>query len=241
MKFMKSTVAAIAVAAVTGCSSVDSEEILNENIHADLEVNGSIFGGVSVNVTFTEATDEGEATLNYLELTGDDQLFGASGDEDLQMVKSDFLGLISYYTDLDTVVAGDEVSIRFERAVDDEVSGSIVVPTGYALTAPAYDDRLSRAEDIEVTWTEDATEADRTVLKVTGQCIEDFEVDVSDALGSHTIEGGTLLPADPDAPNEACDATFSIARVNDGTVPSAFAGGEFTAQQEDSVFLTLDP
>lgn len=232
--------AGAALTASTACwSTVSSEDVRNADLRADIIVSNDGFFSTSAYATLREGTEESTA---YIELTGEDRIFAAHDTQDVQMEKSDFLGIVNYYANLEAAVENAVVEVRFERAVDmSPLTSRATMPSSFTLLEPISNHRQSRSDDLAVSWTPEGAE-DEMLVRLTGTCITTFEESVDDARGAFTLEGGTLEPADPEAPNEACDVTVTLERSRPGTLADGFGqGGRVDAKQTRASFITLDP
>lgn len=108
-----------------------------------------------------------------------------------------------------------EYEVVYERK-DGDARVVVEPPPPFEISGPGMDQMLSRAADVELTWT--AGDPNREVLVNVERddvlCLDGWEMTVADA-GSLTIPAGALTLASADAgPN--CDASFVITRTKLG-------------------------
>jgi len=234
------TCAGVAISALAGCwSTVSSEDVRNADLRADIIVSNDGFFSTSAYATLREGTEDSTA---YIELSGEDRIFTVHDTQDVQMEKSDFLGIVNYYASVETPVENAVVEVRFERVVDmSPLISRATLPTSFTLLEPISSHRQSRSDDLAISWTPEGAE-EEMLLRLSGTCITTFEESVDDARGAFTLEGGTLEPADTETPNEACDVTVTLERSRPGTLADGFGqGGRVDAKQTRASYITLDP
>lgn len=214
-----------------GCTEdVDSNDIKTSGIYADMEVLATGNGRSTVTVALKPG---GSRSNTYLEMEGEDELVAAVDDEDRRLGKSG-----NYYKATFDTEAGDtEFVVSFNRA-DEDVSApdsNVTLPDPFELEG--IPDSVSRAEEIEVTW---SPTSDDEEWELDGDCMF--------PNGSDVDESGTLsLSANDydlhdDEDEETCEATLCVERTRRGEVDPAFGeGGVFVAIQRRCVSFTSTP
>lgn len=228
--------------AAAGCTEkVDSTDVRTHGVYADLE---AVSNGTSTSVS-ARLKVGGDDSNTFLELKGDDELRASVGDASSKRLTG---SNEVYRATFSEATGGAQVKISFMRGPDndDAPNSRATLPEPFELEGITAGEELSREEDIVITW--DAAD-DGDVLE--------WELDGSDAANNcvdwiygtiRTDAGMLVIPAEDFEPNfsddedETCEATFTMDRVRNGSVDSAFGeGGEFQAIQRRRVTFIATP
>lgn len=221
------------------CTNTESENIKTAGIHIDVDVtatgNGQTTVGASMRV--------GSASNTYLNLTGDDQLFGIKGSEKKEMTERQLLGAVWYNAVFDVDAAETEFAVAFERTSDVSAPNSHgTLPAAFSLTAPAASAEFARATDtITVSW-DPSGSSDRMHIYANGTCIQAYDVEIDGDPGTATINPNTFKePADEEQQGKTCKVTIEVRRTRPGNIDEAFEGGDFISRQVRTVEINSKP
>src|SRR5512140_2449181 len=221
----------------SGCAKTESSDLLTSGIYADLSAHSTGMGTTTVYATLYVGNP---SNLNYVELTGNDQLIASYGGQHKTMNQAELLNIVSHAAEFSTDAEGAAFEIALERSVDAGAPKSTVtLPAAFTLNpAPAT---ASRAAPLMLTWSSSAS-TDAMAWKVTGACIGDTEGTITGDPGSWMIQAGTFVKRQGQNIADSCMVTITMTRSRTGVVDSHYGkGGTAVGIQERTVSLTSTP
>ena len=224
------------LAIVAGCTSTESARVLTAEIHAMIEASTKGDGKTDVSATLFVGQP---INLNYVQLTGDDQLLAKTSSQTKQLVESEILNSISHRATVDGDAEGAQIEVVFDRAVDDGAPSSIAtLPAKFSLgAAPAT---ASRGAPLTLTWSPAGT-TDQMSWEAKGSCIEDEAQPITGDTGTVTIEAGALTKRAGAMTPDNCDVTWTIKRKRAGTLDSHYKAGTVFGVQYRSATVPSTP
>ncbi len=227
------------LAAIAGCTSVDSSDIKTHGINPGMHVTSSAdAAGSHVDVTL----HVGNSPTTFVNLADGDSLTASTGGDPVELKESNLLGVTSYSGDLDTQEPGTKVTIVFTRQSDESAPASTVTMTEkLSLSSPQPGAAFSRdADDLTVAWTSDPSD-DGVTVSWTGDCVEAGSIDVAAGESQATIDKSTIKKRQGDNVADSCDVTIAATRTRTGTLDPAFGGGAITHSFSASAKVTANP
>ena len=225
-----------ALAGLTACADVSSEDVLTSGMYADLRVEGSDHGTSTV----TAVLKVGGAKSNtYVELAQDDELVASVGDETQVMVEQTIGDYHEYVAGFATANGGDVFTVSLNRSIDEGAPNStMTLPDPFDIDP--VEGPFQRSADITLTWSP-ANSTDNMRLTVTGDCVLTYERDISGDPGIVTIEANSLIPINDDL-EESCNVVYQLDRWRAGTVDPGYGeGGKAIAHQIRTVSVLTQP
>lgn len=222
---------------VTACSTTSSDSIKTRGIWADM---GAYIDESGETRVYTVLYVDEPIDLNFIELTGGDELLAVRDGETKKLEEAQLLGYTSHGITFDGGSEGDEIEIQFLRSDGDDAPSSVAsIPAPFVLDpAPAT---ASRAAALTLTWTS-APARERMGWTVEGnQCVQITGGDIEAGATSVTIPANTLKPSDTQMPGASCEIAIQITRYRTGEVDPAFKDGAISGQQRRRVTLTSTP
>nr|MBA3458034.1 hypothetical protein [Deltaproteobacteria bacterium] len=98
-----------------GCSTVDSSDILTSGIHAEIAARSDGEGSTDVQVVLYLGNP---INLNFVQLTGDDQLIASHAGQDKEMTQTTLLNIVSHRASFPTDAEGERFTVDLQRSVD---------------------------------------------------------------------------------------------------------------------------
>lgn len=233
------TACTFAIPALFACTNIDSDDLDTDAMQPTINVRSTEGAdGSSVSVVL----HVGNSATTFVELQGDDTLTATAGEQTVTLDGRELLGVVEYTGNLDTKTAGDVVTIAFTRTEEGKESApdsNVALTEPLALTAPAGGATSSRAADLAIAWTSEASE-DQVRVGWSGECVEGGSRDVTGGASSLTLEAGSIVKREQGENEEEpvpdnCDVTLTLSRSSSGTVDAAFEGGSITHTFSDSV------
>jgi hypothetical protein len=223
------------------CTSVESDDILTSGIYADIAARAD--GGGTTLVTATLFLGN-PINLNFIDLTGDDQLIASYGDQDKVMIETKILGTVSYSAAFQGGFEGDEFVVALLRNVDGGAPESIAtLPEEFEID-PIGDPgpgEMSRAQELMFTWGP-AGSSDQMSWVAEGVCIERVGAPLASDTGTATIPRNTLVQREGAQIPETCEVTITMTRSRLGSLDPGYGkGGEITGEQVRTVTFTSTP
>lgn len=211
---------ALGIAVATGCATVGSDDVTTDGLYADLWV---IAEGDGTSRAVGSLRVGGELSNTFVELTGDDQLIATrEGEDGIVMHEQQVLGARSYRADFADDQFDLDVTISFERTVDDGAPSSVMsLPAPFELDPVA--ENYSRDDDaIVLTW--DNQQAEEVAVWVEGTCIQNIYTPRMTDAGTYTIDADKI---EPNVGEEAenCEIELSVWRSRPGTVDPGYGEG----------------
>ena len=221
----------LALGSSTGaCTTHQSDEILTQGIYAS--ITSQAFGDGSTTVGATLYLDN-PASLDFVELVGDDQLVAWSdGNQEVVMSESSLFGATSYSTVFGYDDPGTTFHVGLNRSVDTGApDSSMTLPDPFEITSPAGGD-LSRAGDLTIEW-DPADSGDQMSWTIDGPCLQRTGGNIDGDPGSATVSGGTVTVGDAYDPDTAtCEGTLEVWRTRPGDLDPGYGqGGTIDANQ----------
>jgi len=203
-----------------GCTTVDSSDILTSGIHAQLGARTSGDGTTQVTATLYLGNP---ANLNFVDLTGDDELIASHGTQTKEMTETIVLNIVTHNASFPTDQEGDEFRIDFSRSVDNGAPESFAtLPARFTLAGPTTP--TSRAAEIALSWSPGGS-PDAMSWQATGDCIDLAGGNISGDSGSFAVPANTLKKRMADGTADSCVVTISVSRSREGTLDPAYGKG----------------
>lgn len=228
---------ALLIPALVACNTVDSDNILTSGMYADIEARATGNGITTVSATlFLEDPLE----LNFIELTGDDQLIASFGTQEKVMNETIILNIVGHHADFQTDLEDDEFVVSFERSVDNGAPESIVtLPAPFNIVPPPASN--SRAAVLDIDW-QPADTLDLMSWTATGTCIDLATDELDRDVGTVQIPGNTFKKKQGTNIPDSCDVTLTLSRERLGTLDRGFGeGGEVTGEQVRTITFMSTP
>ena len=236
---------ALAVPALVACTNIDSDDLDTDAMQPTINVRSTEGAdGSSISVVL----HVGDSPTTFVELQGDDTLTATAGEQTVTLEGSELLGVVQYNGDVTTKTAGDVVTVAFTRTEEGKESApdsNVALTEALALTAPAGGATSSRAADLAIAWTSEASE-DQVRVGWSGGCIVDGSRDVTAGANTLTLEAGSIAKREQGENEEEpvpdnCDVSLTLSRSRTGTIDPAFGGGSITHTFTDSVTFASQP
>jgi hypothetical protein len=203
-----------------GCSTVDSSDILTSGIHAELGVVSSGDGTNDVHATLYLGNP---INLNFVDLTGDDELFAIHGTQEKEMSELILLNIVSHHATFPTDAEGEQFEIDFSRTVDNGAPSSVAtLPAKFTLTGPTA--ATSRATAIALSWSP-AGSGDQMTWQANGDCIDVASGNLSGDTGSFSVAADTLKKRMGAGVADTCMVTVSVRRSREGDLDPGYGKG----------------
>jgi hypothetical protein len=222
---------------VSGCAKTESSDLLTSGIYADLSARSRGMGTTTISATLYV---DNPNNLNFVELTGNDQLIASYGGQDKVMSQIELGNIVSHAAEFSTDVEGAAFTIKFQRSVDAGAPMSLAtLPAKFTLgTVPAT---ASRAAPLALSWSPSAY-TDAMAWKATGDCIGDVQGPVTGDPGMLTIPAGTMVKRQGQNIADTCTVTITMTRSRPGVLDTHYGkGGAVVGIQERTVTLTSTP
>jgi hypothetical protein len=221
----------------SGCARTESSDLLTSGIYADLSARATGTGTTAVHAMLYVGSP---SNLNFVELTGDDQLIVSYGDQHKVMAKTELLNIVSHLAEFPTDVEGATFDIALDRSVDAGAPRSTATLPAKFTLAPAPE-TASRAAALTLTWSP-AASADPMTWKATGACIGDAHGAITGDPGTMTIPAGTLVKRAGQNITDGCMVSITVTRSRPGVLdPHYGKGGVIAASQERTVKMMSTP
>ena len=223
------------VLAISGCAKTDSSDLLSTGIYAAIGARANGDGTTDVSTTLYVGNP---LNLNFVELTGDDQLVASHGSQEKVMSELILLNIVSHHASFPVDAEGEQFQVAFERSVDDGAPNSIVtLPPKFTLDAsPATQ---SRAAALSLSWSPIASAPDVMRWEVTGDCIENESQILTADSGALTIEANRIRKRMGDMVADECPMTVTVTRGRPGQLDRGYGkGGVVEGTQVRKVMIT---
>ncbi len=219
-----------------GCSTVDSSDVLTSGIHAEMSAVSSGDGTTNVSATLYLGNP---INLDFVDLTGDDELFAIHGTQRKEMSELILLNIVSHHASFPTDAEGEQFEIDFSRTVDQGApSSTATLPAAFTLSGPTS--ATSRTAAIALSWSP-ASSGDSMSWQATGDCIDLASGALTGDTGSFALVANTLKKR-MDGVTDSCLVTVSVRRSRAGDVDSAYGkGGYIAGAQVRTVTVTSTP
>mgnify|MGYP001583018331 CR=1 FL=1 len=221
----------------SGCAKTESEYLLTSGIYADLSARSTGTGTTTVYATLYVGNP---SNLNFVELTGNDQLLASYGSQHKAMNQTELLNIVSHAAEFSTDAEGATFEIALQRSVDAGAPKSTVtLPAAFTLNpAPAT---VSRAAPLALSWSSLAS-TDAMAWKASGACIGDTQGTITGDPGSWMIQAGTFTKRDGQNIADSCMVTITVTRSRAGMLDSHYGkGGAAVGIQARTVSVTSTP
>jgi hypothetical protein len=229
---------ALLAVVLAGCVKTESGDLLTSGIHASIHIETLGTGTTDVRATLFLGNP---LNLNFVELSGDDQLIARHYGRSKVMVESEVLNVISYHAQFQTDAEGAQFGVAFVRTVDAGApSSTATLPAKFTVAGPPSE-TVSRAEPITITWSP-ARSLDVMSWEIQGDCIERESQNLVGDTGTATIEVGRVRKRMGDGIADACPMTIRVARARLGTLDPGYGkGGTIAGQQVRTLVLGSVP
>lgn len=220
-----------------GCTTVDSSDILTSGMYADLSARSAGDGSTDVSAVLYLGNP---INLNFVDLTGDDELVASNGSQTKVMSETILLNIVSHHASFPTDAEGEEFEIDFQRSVDNGApSSTATLPAKFTLSGPATP--TSRAAPIALTWTP-AGSPDDMSWQANGDCIEVTSGTMTGDTGSFEVPANMLRKRMGDGIADNCMVTIAVSRARDGSLDPGYGkGGQIRGVQVRTVSVTSNP
>jgi len=221
----------------SGCAKTDSSDLLTSGIYAGLSARATGAGTTTVSATLYVGNPN---NLNFVELTGDDQLIASYGGQSKTMGQTELGNIVSHYAEFSTDADGAAFQIAFQRVVDAGAPMSTVtLPARFTVTPPPAS--ASRAAALPLTWSP-AASADPMTWKATGACIADAQGGITGDPGTMMIAAGTFVKPQGQNIPDTCMVSITVTRSRPGVVDTHYGkGGTAAGVQERTVSVMSTP
>lgn len=221
----------------SGCAKTESSDLLTSGIYADLSARANGTGTTSVYATLYVGNP---GNLNFVELTGDDQLIASYAGLRKAMTQTELLNIVSHRAEFSIDADGTAFDIALERSVDAGAPMSTAtLPAGFTIApGPAT---ASRAAALTVSWSPSAS-GDAMAWKATGACIGDAQGAITGDPGTMTIPAGTFVKRAGQNIADSCTVSITVTRSRPGVLdPHYGKGGVVVGSQDRTVAVTSMP
>jgi hypothetical protein len=221
--------------AITGCAKTDSSDLLSTGIYAAISAKASGDGTTDVYTTLYVGNP---LNLNFVDLTGDDQLVASHGSQEKVMSETILLNIVSHKASFPTDAEGDQFQVAFERSIDAGAPNSIVtLPSKFTLDpAPTT---ASRAANLSLTWAPIDSSPNIMRWELRGDCIENESQILASDTGSLSIEANRIRKRMGEMVADECPMTITVIRGRPGQLDPGYGkGGVVEGQQVRRVMLT---
>ena len=207
-----------ALALLAGCTTTSSSDVLTSGIYASINAETKGDGKTEVGATLFVGNPIG---LNFVELTGDDELIAKTGSQAKPMVERTLLNTVVHRAEFDVDAPGTQFEVVFARTVDQGAPSSIAtLPDKFEiLTAPQS---ASRAQEVTIAWA--PTGSDMMSWSAKGDCIEDISMPITADQGYVDVPGDTLKKRMGANIADQCAVTFTIKRQKLGSLDPHYGG-----------------
>ncbi|MDB4956976.1 MAG: hypothetical protein JWO36_4545 [Myxococcales bacterium] len=221
----------------TGCAKTDSGDLLTSGIYADVSAITQGSGTTTVNATLFVGSP---LNLNFVELTGNDQLVATHGSDRKVMVESQLLNIVGHSADFPVDAEGEMFDIAFDRTVDQGAPRSTAtLPAKFTVAPPPS--TSSRAAMLTVGWSPSGS-GDAMSFRAEGDCIESFVDSLAGDAGTLAIAANTLKKRQGTNIADQCTATLTVFRTRAGSLdPHYGKGGTVSGIQARVVTFTTTP
>ena len=236
---MKITLLACA-AALTGCAKTDSMDLLSTGIYAQLSATASGDGTTDVRASLYVGSPN---NLNFVDLTGDDQLIASYQNQEKVMTEIILLNIVSHHASFTVDAEGSEFQIAFDRSIDAGAPNSFVtLPAKFDLNVP-FNPNISRATPFTLTWSGISTDDMRWEIK--GTCIDPASGTLSADNGELFLEANMIkkkMAAMNETVPDECAMDIEIIRSRPGTLDRGYGkGGIISGAQSRKLTLMSVP
>lgn len=220
-----------------GCSTVDSSDVLTSGIYAQLSAVSSGEGTTDVQAVLYLGNP---INLDFVDLTGDDELFAIHGSDQKEMTERILLNVVSHHASFPTDAEGEQFEIDFTRTVDNGAPSSIAtLPAKFTLSGPTS--ATSRAAEIPLSWSP-ASSGDQMSWQANGDCIEIASGTISGDTGSFSVPANTVKKKMSDGVADTCMVTVSVRRSRAGDLDPGYGkGGIISGAQVRTVTVMSTP
>jgi len=235
---MKITVVTCLAALAGGCAKTDSSDLLTTGIYAAISAQANGDGATHVYATLYVGTPD---RLNFVDLTGDDQLIAQHGAQEMVMSETTLLNIVSHHAQFNGPDnEGDQFQVAFERSVDNGAPNSIAtLPGKFAFTTPPT--TASRAQPVTLSWSP-IDSATPMRWDAQGDCINNVGTNIIVDSGSLTIPANAFVKRTGQMIADNCVVTVSITRAQLGQLDPGYGkGGLVEGQQIRKVMLMSTP
>lgn len=216
---------------VSACVKSDSQDILTHGIYADIGAQATGTGTTTVHATLYFGSP---VNLNFVDLTGTDELIASNGAQDKVMTETSILNIVSHTATFSTDANGAQFVVDFQRTVDSGAPESVAtLPAKFAIEPTSAN--VSRGSALTLQWGP-AGGADPMSWEASGDCIDIATGAISGDTGVATLPVGTFHKRMGATVADQCNVTVSITRTKDGLLDSHYGkGGNVSGKQTRSV------
>jgi hypothetical protein len=232
----------LSLLAIAACTKVSSGDLTTKGISADYRVTAQSNGGVEASAILRQGEID---SLSFVEVKGSDKLLVSVGQNEKQMTKIELLNVVSYGASFSGEnVEGNDFSFAFTRSVDAGAPrSSCQLPKPFEITQPLNEPSYKRSLDNIVVLYNNPGTTDLVRYKLTGSCIKDKEVALTDGDGgTFEVTKDQLEPINDERKNDPCDVTITVMRSRKGSLDTGFGkGGKIECMQERKVKFRSEP
>lgn len=221
----------------SGCAKTESSDLLTSGIYASLSAHSTGTGTTTVFATLYVGTP---SNLNFVELTGSDQLVASYGGQRKVMNQTELLNIVSHSAEFPTDAEGATFSIALEREVDAGAPMSTVtLPAKFTLSP--VPSTYSRATAMTLTWSPSGGSGTMG-WSATGPCIGNAQGVIAGDPGTVTIPAGTMVKRDGQDVADSCMVSITLTRSRTGALDSHYGkGGSVAGNQDRTASLMSTP
>jgi hypothetical protein len=221
----------------SGCAKTESSDLLTSGIYASLTARATGTGTTAVSATLYVGNP---GNLNFVELTGDDQLIASYGGQHKVMSQIELLNIVSHSAEFPTDADGAAFDIALERSVDGGAPMSTATLPARFTVAP-LPATASRAAALPVTWSPSAS-PDPMTWRAVGPCIADAQGGITGDPGTMMIAAGTFVKRQGQNIADTCMVSITVTRSRAGVLDTHYGkGGSAAGIQERTVMVMSAP
>ena len=224
------------LALLVGCAKTASTDLLTHGMYAGITARATGTGTTTVTATLYVGDP---INLNFVELTGDDQLVASHAGQDKVMNQVELLNIVSHQAVFQGDTAGGEYLVDFQRTVDPGAPNSVAtLPPAFTLAAPPA--TTSRAAGLTLTWS--PATSDTMSWSALGDCIDPASGSITPGTATLTIPGGTFKKKVGQQIADNCAVKLDVTRSTVGTLdPHYGKGGSVSGEQLREIGFTSTP
>jgi hypothetical protein len=238
MRLLLASLCSLFATSSLACTTHDSDSILTSGMYASLGARADGSGRTRTHATLFLGNP---ASLDFIDLVGDDRLIATREEQMKVMIETQILGTVSYHADFDGDQEDTAFNIALQRTVDGGApSSSCTLPPPFEV-ATDEGAEMSRDSAFVIEW-DLAGAGDVMSWELEGPCIRTATGSISDDSGSAIIPAGTVEKRQGEEVQDECEVTLEIRRSRDGDLDPGYGrGGVIRCEQVRQASLTSVP
>ena len=226
---------ALVVLLASACTTTNSQDVTTHGIYAEL---GARADGDGLTNTYATLFFGNPLQLDFVRLTGNDQLMATNNGLDMVMTEAEILGVVSHSATFQGDAEGSVFEIALLRTVDHGApSSTCTLPAKFTFGQTLSS--ASRMASLTVSWT--PMSMDQMSWTAEGDCIETATGTLSDT-GALTIPAATLKKRQGMNIADSCMVALSVSRTHLGQLDPGYGqGGTITGEQRRKMTFTSLP